>query len=155
MSGFIGADPGELRDLGKNMDSSAEQLERVRTDLLSFFQRVRWAGEDANRAKGEFRTGHAKRMQQVTSLLRDTADLVRKQAQEQAQASSHGSIFPPGVVIAQPLPAIIPGPRQVPPPNLVTLPGVIDNAPRIQAWSQLPETREPEVCPPYEAPESP
>lgn len=104
MSGFIGADPDELRNLAKQMASSAERLDEVRTELVNYYQRVRWAGDDAQRAKGEFRTVHARKMRQVTSMLRETADLVRSQAQEQTDTSSNGTGFPDGLAIAQPLP---------------------------------------------------
>lgn len=156
MSGFIGADPEELRNLAKHMDNSAEQLDGTRADLLSNFQRVRWVGEDANRAKGEFRASHAKKIQQATSMLRETADLVRKQAQEQTQASSSGSAFPIGMVIAKPLPAFIPSPDQVPPPNLVTLPDKLPVGFTSPDWFEAPDLEAPyPVYEAYTGPEAP
>lgn len=148
MSGFIGADPDELRILAKHMDTSAEQLDGTRTDLLSYFQRVRWAGEDGNRAKGQFRTAHAKKMQQVTSLLRETADLVRKQAQEQTQTSSNGSIFPPGIVIAKPLPAFLPGPAHLPPTNILPLPAKLLDGLIPPDFFEKPNLPDPDQLPP-------
>lgn len=125
MSGFIGADPEELSSLAKQMDTSAEQLDDVRTGLVNQYQRVRWVGEDAQRAKGEFRSVHARKMQQVTSMLREMADLVRSQAKEQSETSSNGGGFPDGLVIAQPLPLWL----KIPDP-IFTLPDETGGLPR-------------------------
>lgn len=88
MSGFIGSDPEELRSLAKHMDGGADQLDGLRKQLGGRFQSVRWEGADAQRAKGEFRTVHTRILAQAAVMLRDTAELVRKDAQEQTTTSS-------------------------------------------------------------------
>lgn len=110
MSGFIGANTEDLRGLARHMDGSADQLDRLREDLAGRFHSVRWEGDDAHRAKGEFRTRHARKILQVAALLRETADLVRKNAQEQTDTSSGGGGGLLGLNIARPLPLIIPLP---------------------------------------------
>lgn len=109
VSGFIGSDPEELRSLAKHMDGGAEQLEGLREQLGGRFQSVRWEGADAQRAKGEFRTVHARKIAEVAVMMRDTAELVRKEAQEQTTISSQGGggTGPSGFEIAKALPLII------------------------------------------------
>ncbi|MGP9500786.1 WXG100 family type VII secretion target [Specibacter sp. AOP5-B1-6] len=109
MSGFIGSDPEELRSLAKHMDGGADQLDGLREQLGGRFQSVRWTGADAQRAKGEFRTIHARRIAEAAVMMRDTAELVRKEAREQSTISSGGGAGagPSGFEIAKALPLII------------------------------------------------
>lgn len=109
VSGFIGSDPEELRSLAKHMDGGADQLDGLREQLGGRFQSVRWTGADAQRAKGEFRTIHARRIAEAAVMMRDTAELVRKEAREQSTISSGGGAGagPSGFEIAKALPLII------------------------------------------------
>lgn len=109
VSGFIGSDPEELRSLAKHMDGGADQLDGLREQLGGRFQSVRWAGADAQRAKGEFRTIHARKIAEAAVMMRDTAELVRKEAREQSIISSGGGAGagPSGFEVAKALPLII------------------------------------------------
>ena len=90
MTGMIGADPQELKDLARTMDAGAKTLDVAKMRLKSSFQNIKWNGDDAQRAKSNFAGTHVPQLSRVADMLRETAAELRKDAQEQVTASAAG-----------------------------------------------------------------
>lgn len=88
MTGMIGADPQELKDLAGTMDEGAKTLDAAKMRLKSSFQNIKWNGDDAQRAKSNFAGKHAPQLSRVADMLRETAAQLRKDTQEQVSASA-------------------------------------------------------------------
>lgn len=86
--GMIGADPEQLRDLAKIMESSGSQLKQVSSSLNGVIARVRWNGPDSEKFRGQWNNGMRKTLHSTGLMLAEHSSLLKNQAQEQDRASA-------------------------------------------------------------------
>jgi hypothetical protein len=94
--GFYGADIGELRALAQSLTTASEALTTTRSTLDSTVSGARWAGPDGDELRGRWSAELGPALAAATATLRDAADKVRKNADQQESASSGGSGGPGG-----------------------------------------------------------
>lgn len=92
MSGMIGANPQDLNDFARQLDQGARILEQSRTQLAGRFQNVRWNGPDAANAKAAFNASQGPSLSVAAAMLKDTANKIRNNAQEQLSTSAESSL---------------------------------------------------------------
>lgn len=88
MSGMLGADPEDLRGLAAVMDTGAKSLESTCSALRNGFSRTRWNGQDASNVVGSFHANQAPKLLSTAAMLRENAELLRRNADEQTRASA-------------------------------------------------------------------
>ncbi|MFC8303666.1 hypothetical protein ACFUCV_08255 [Specibacter sp. NPDC057265] len=86
--GMIGADPEQLRDLAKIMESSGSQLKQVSGSLNGVIARVRWVGPDSEKFRGQWNNGMRKTLHSTALMLAEHSSLLKNQADEQVRASA-------------------------------------------------------------------
>lgn len=87
--GFVGADSGELRDLAKMMQRSADRLDGdVVTAIASNLRSNPWSGPDAVRFRGTWSRDSVRRLNAVAQALREAAGTLERNAAEQDEASA-------------------------------------------------------------------
>lgn len=94
--GFYGADIGELRALAQSLTTASEALTTTRSTLDSTVSGARWAGPDGDELRGRWSAELGPALAAATATLRDAADKVRKNADQQESASSDGTGGPGG-----------------------------------------------------------
>lgn len=86
--GFVGADSGELRDLARVMQRSADRLDGdVVTAIASNLRSNPWSGPDADQFRGTWSRDSARRVHGVAASLREAAGILERNADEQDLAS--------------------------------------------------------------------
>lgn len=86
--GMIGADPDQLRDLAKIMESSGRELRQASSSLNGVIARVRWNGPDSEKFRGQWNNGMRKTLHTTAVMLSDHSSLLKIQAEEQIKASA-------------------------------------------------------------------
>ncbi len=94
--GFYGADIGELRALAQSLTTGSESLETTRSTLDATVSGARWAGPDGDELRGRWSAELGPALVAAATTLRDAADTVRKNADQQETASSDGAGGAPG-----------------------------------------------------------
>ncbi|MCR1982303.1 hypothetical protein NSA53_08650 [Cellulosimicrobium cellulans] len=89
--GFYGADIGELRRLAQSLTTASESLETTRGGLQSTVSGARWAGPDGDELRGRWTSELGPALAAAAATLRDAADKVRTNADQQESASSDGT----------------------------------------------------------------
>ncbi|MEA5456399.1 hypothetical protein SPF06_16820 [Sinomonas sp. JGH33] len=86
--GMYGADVAHLRALASHFEHSAQQLDAQRTRLGAAVQGSPWAGPNADRFRGEWHAEHGPRLATAARTLREGAATLRRNADQQEQASA-------------------------------------------------------------------
>jgi hypothetical protein len=94
--GFYGADIGELRALSQRLTTGAESLETARRSLDTAVTGVRWVGPDGEELRGRWSAELGPALVAAAATLRDAADKVRTNADQQESTSSDGTGGGPG-----------------------------------------------------------
>src|SRR5690606_1666610 len=94
--GFYGADIGELRRLAQSLTTATGALESTRRALDTTVSGARWAGPDGDELRGRWTTELGPALTAAAATLRDAADAVRRNADQQESASTDGTGGPGG-----------------------------------------------------------
>lgn len=89
---MIGADVGELRSAAKVLTQQSDQLQSTLKSLNSAASNVAmWRGPDGDRFRAEWKSQSASYLSNAIAALRDGADTLRRNADQQEQASRAGT----------------------------------------------------------------
>lgn len=94
--GFYGADIGELRRLAQSLTTATGALESTRRALDTTVSGARWAGPDGDELRGRWTAELGPALTAAAAALRDAADAVRRNADQQESASTDGTGGPGG-----------------------------------------------------------
>lgn len=98
MSEMLGADLEELRALARDFSGNSQKLvqaQKIIDGAVNQLPRY-WQGPDAQRFASQWRGQHRGVISRTAAMLDESADLLKKNAQEQEQASSASSLSGPG-----------------------------------------------------------
>lgn len=95
----IGADTTQLRLLADQVGQQANALEQSFESISSLTKQVPWTGYDAERFRHEWSTIHRPNLAMGATTLSELARVLRRQADEQDQASSGGASGLNGIII--------------------------------------------------------
>lgn len=87
MSGFVGANPAELRALANVTHAKSRHVLTICRAVDQALSRAGWEGKDAQEFKHEWTTRLRSNCKEAASLLEDMAKTLRRNAQEQEIAS--------------------------------------------------------------------
>ncbi|OJX97557.1 MAG: hypothetical protein BGO96_05770 [Micrococcales bacterium 73-15] len=76
------------RDLARQMDADATEIEQLTSRLTNLLEATPWYGPDATRFKGDWSGQYVPALTQVVSALRENSQQINNQAQQQEDASS-------------------------------------------------------------------
>jgi hypothetical protein len=88
MSVMTGADPDLLDELARELTASADRLRDLRVQLTARVRECPWEGLDADRIRAEWAARHDQAIALLATGLAGAADVVRRNAAEQRQASA-------------------------------------------------------------------
>jgi len=94
--GFYGADIGALRALAQSLSTGSDALETTRRTVGTTVGGARWSGPDGDELRGRWSAELGPALAAAAATLRDAADKVRKNADQQETASSDGTGGAPG-----------------------------------------------------------
>ncbi len=86
--GVYGQDIAEVNKLATQLNSKAEEIQQIVTQLSSAVSSVQWMGPDADRFRSDWSSQHTAKLKAVVSALQAASQSAKKNAQEQQQASS-------------------------------------------------------------------
>lgn len=86
--GVYGQDIAEVNKLATQLNSKAEEIQQIVTQLSSAVNSVQWMGPDADRFRSDWSSQHTAKLKAVVSALQAASQSAKKNAQEQQQASS-------------------------------------------------------------------
>lgn len=90
MPGLVGADVDQLRALSRRFAEAADRLRAVVTETSGRLNAVRWTGPDGDRFRSEWQGEATGRLRSAADALAAAAEALRRNADEQDQASSAG-----------------------------------------------------------------
>lgn len=93
MGTFYGADVAELRAFAKQADSCSEQLDHTMAALTGAIGRAAWHGPDGSDFTGLWNSTLKASLQQASSGLKQVAETVRSNADQQETSSTDGGAF--------------------------------------------------------------
>lgn len=76
------------RDLARQMDSDATEIDTLTSRLTNMLENTPWYGPDATRFKGDWSGQYVPALGQVVTALRENSQQIFAQAQSQEDASS-------------------------------------------------------------------
>ena len=85
---FYGADVAQLRQLAKNLASSASRLDQLGQQLGSSIASSPWKGNDAERFRSDWNGNHAKALRAAASGIRQASKALLQNAEQQDRAST-------------------------------------------------------------------
>lgn len=148
MSGFFGADVEQLRQLGRDLTTQAEQLDATVARLNSKVLSVPWQGPDAERFRSDWSQRLSVSVKSVADILRDASSKSLANAVQQEQASGVSGA-PSGLANGLSDPGIL-GPRGAAVPGLALadpgmsgprIPGGFDPTEIIQNLHDAPDNK--------------
>jgi hypothetical protein len=83
-----GADVQQLRDLGKQLQSGATEIETQKRNLNKLLHTTDWKGPDADKFRGEWDSNHMTQLAKVADALKEAGQKAGKNADQQDQASN-------------------------------------------------------------------
>lgn len=86
--GLVGADVDQLRTLARTLSQAADQLEGMTGAVTSILAGTSWFGPDAERHRSHWHVASVRQVRGVVAALREAANTVERNAEEQEQASS-------------------------------------------------------------------
>lgn len=88
MAGFTGMDIEQVRQLSRQMQQKADEIEQIRQQLTSLLNGTQWVGPDQQRYKGEWDSSCAPALSRVVETLRQAGQAADQNASQQEQASN-------------------------------------------------------------------
>lgn len=86
---FVGADVEQLNQLAAQLNTKANDIQNVISQLTSAINSVEWKGNDANKFRSDWQGQYVGQLKQVVSGLQTASQNAKRNAQEQATASGH------------------------------------------------------------------
>ncbi len=86
--GVYGQDIEQVQKLATQLNSKAEEIQQVMSQLTSAISSVQWMGPDADRFRSDWSSQHTAKLKAVVSALQAASQSAKKNAQEQQQASN-------------------------------------------------------------------
>jgi hypothetical protein len=88
MTGFLGMDTQAVRTLAHQLNSDADEIERIANSLTTQLNAVHWVGADANNFRESWSGSHRAQLATIATALRDAAVCANNNATQQEQASA-------------------------------------------------------------------
>lgn len=88
MSGFLGMVPAQADELATTLDGGAEAIDSLVADVARALGGTTWVGEDRQAFEACWSGDLTRALNDLGSLLRDTATIARSNAEQQRQASA-------------------------------------------------------------------
>ncbi|MDF1487701.1 WXG100 family type VII secretion target [Tessaracoccus caeni] len=88
MAQILGMDPQAVRELARQLDQSAGQIEQIRSQLTSKLSGTQWVGNDAQQFRSDWESTHVSKLNEVIGALRQASQTANRNAQAQEQTSS-------------------------------------------------------------------
>lgn len=88
MSEFVGMNVEEVRNLARQMDSVASQVEQAGRQITSLLSSTTWTGNDRRTFEGEWNGQHIAAINQVVNAVRTAGQTAGRNADEQEQVSN-------------------------------------------------------------------
>lgn len=88
MAQVIGMDPQAVRELARQLDTSAGQIEQIRSQLTSKLSATQWIGNDAQQFRSDWQSTHVAALNRVVEALKQASQTANRNAQAQEQTSS-------------------------------------------------------------------
>ncbi|QAY69956.1 WXG100 family type VII secretion target [Xylanimonas protaetiae] len=87
MSGYLGMNPEDMKQLVALLNSKAKRIEEIQAHLSSLVRSTTWDGPDAERFKSDWDSDHAKKLQRVAHALEEIARSAHRELTQQTQTS--------------------------------------------------------------------
>lgn len=87
MAGFTGMDVEQVRQLARQMEQKASEIEQIKQQLNGTLNSAQWVGQDQQRYKSEWDSTCVPSLNRVIEILRDAGQAAERNAREQEQAS--------------------------------------------------------------------
>jgi hypothetical protein len=100
MGQVIGSDAADLDWLGVQMKAAADQLETIRSQVSTAFDRAHWEGDDGDHFRGQWRYRLSGLLHTAELAARDGSTRLHQNAEQQRSASAADPIGYGGVVAA-------------------------------------------------------
>lgn len=95
--GFLGSDVDAQQSLDTALQGSAQVFLGIRSRLGRQLDGTEWHGPDAHAFRGQWQSSYAPALQKIVDHLREAAQDVRRQRDQQLAASSGGGVAAPAV----------------------------------------------------------
>ncbi|GAA2405778.1 WXG100 family type VII secretion target [Mycolicibacterium llatzerense] len=84
---YYGIEPEQMDQMGRQFESKAAEIQSLVSQLGRAVESVGWSGPDADRFKTDWQGKHAAELKSVSEALRNAAQSIRRNMQEQQSAS--------------------------------------------------------------------
>ncbi|MDT5101314.1 MAG: hypothetical protein QOC76_5051 [Mycobacterium sp.] len=84
---YFGQDVEQVQQLASQLNTRADDIQRLVSQLSSTVDAVDWQGPDAERFRSEWQGQHRTALNAVVSALHDASQSARRSAQDQQTAS--------------------------------------------------------------------
>ncbi|MCB0963091.1 MAG: WXG100 family type VII secretion target [Acidimicrobiales bacterium] len=88
MTGKLGMNPEEVRQLARQMDDTAGQIEDLMNRVTQKLSGTTWEGNDRRQFESTWQSDSVRQLQQVKQLLTEAANKARTNAQDQESTSN-------------------------------------------------------------------
>jgi WXG100 family type VII secretion target len=88
MTGKLGMNPEEVRQLARQMDETASQIEDLMNRVTQKLSGTTWEGNDRRQFESTWQSDSCRQLQQVKQLLTEAANKARTNAQDQESTSN-------------------------------------------------------------------
>jgi len=85
---FTGMNIEAVRNMARQMEQAAAEVEQIATRLTGLLENTEWVGTDATNFRAEWQGTHAPNARQMCERLRMVGQEAERNAQEQEAASS-------------------------------------------------------------------
>ncbi|MEO6987739.1 MAG: WXG100 family type VII secretion target [Aquihabitans sp.] len=87
MTGKLGMNPEEVKQLAEQMDRTAEQIDECMRNVTTKLQGTTWEGTDRQQFESTWQSDSVRHLTQIKQLLSESAMKARRNAQDQEQTS--------------------------------------------------------------------
>ncbi|MFT3852171.1 MAG: WXG100 family type VII secretion target [Ilumatobacteraceae bacterium] len=88
MSNFTGMDIAGVRQLSQLLNSKADEIDQIRSQLTSSLNGTQWVGNDRNQFTNDWQGQYTNALNTVVQGLRDASQRASRNADEQETASA-------------------------------------------------------------------
>ncbi len=88
MAQVLGMDPQAVRELAQQLDTSAGQIEQIRSQLTGKLSGTQWTGNDAQQFRNDWQSTHVAALNRVVEALKQASQTATRNAAAQEQTSN-------------------------------------------------------------------
>lgn len=88
MAQILGMNPQEVRDLARQLEQAAGEIDQIKTRLSSKLASTTWTGPDADRFSNEWNSTHTGELTRVSSALKTAGQTATRNAAAQESTSA-------------------------------------------------------------------